>query len=181
MVENIVCALDNLASDASLHGELIAHGLLDVVRRFVDLFLCSTRTGDDGGADDPHEGIELLSMPTGSLKLIKAVASLMMKLSQEPHIQAQCIELGMLDLVQTCLAKFSDYEVHTKLYTAVGCFAACGLNATGAARSGQFLQYCAEIRAKAADAGCVQLLIYGSESSEFFKIRRICSQFLSLL
>ena len=182
MVENIVCTLDNIASDASLHHELIAHGLFDVIGRFVDLFLSSAKEENDVGVDETTEGIELSVMPTGPLKLIKAIASVMMKLSQEPQVQRQCIELGMLDVVQTCLAKFFDYELHTWLYIAVGNFAVSGLSATTpAAKNDHYMQFCADIRRRAANAGCVQLLIFGSESSTFFRIRRICSEYLSLL
>lgn len=182
MVENVVCTLDNIASDVNMQSELIAHGLLDVVARFVQLFLASAKEANDVGVDETVDGIELSVLPTGPLRLIKAIASLMMKLSQDPQVQMQCIDLGMLDLAQTCLAKFFDYEVHTWLYTAIGNFVVSGLNANEpAAKREQYAQFCADIRSRAANAGCVQLLMYGSESSPFFRTRRICSEYLSLL
>ena len=106
MMENIVSTIDNLASDVSIHGELIQNGVVNVIARFIELFLSSAKEENSMGVNEVREGLDLSVMPTGSLKLIKAVTSLMMKLSQEPQIQMQCLELGILDMLQTCIESF---------------------------------------------------------------------------
>lgn len=184
MMENIVCTLDNLASDVAIHGELLQNGVINVIARFIELFLSSAKEENGMGVNELQEGIDLSVMPIGSLKLIKAVTSLMMKLSQEPQIQMQCLDLGMLDMLQTCIESFQDYEVLTWLYIAIGNFTVSGLttNENVQIKNGDhYFNICGEIRVKAANFGCMQILIYGSESSPFFRIRRICNEYLSLL
>jgi len=182
LVENTVCTLNNIASDVGLHSELIANGLIDVIRKFVELYLSSAKEENDFGVDETTDGIDLSVMAIGSLQLIKAIASLIMKLSQAPQIQMQCLEMGMLEMTQTCLDKFHDYEVQTHLHLALGNFVVSGLNEdNGVVQSEAYRQFCAEIRRRAAQSGCLQRLIEGSEGSHFFRIRRICSEYLSLL
>lgn len=106
MMENIVCTLDNLASDMTIHGELLQNGVMNVVARFIELFMASAKEENDMGINELNEGIDLSVMPVGSLKLIKAICSIMMKLSQEPQIQMQCLNLGMLDMLQTSIENF---------------------------------------------------------------------------
>ena len=87
MVENIVCSLQNISNDGSLHKELVANGLIDVVRKFIDLFLAQARSQNEAGENEQVEGLNLKVMPTGALGLIKAISVIIMNLSASPHIQ----------------------------------------------------------------------------------------------
>jgi len=39
MVENIICTLSNISNDFFLHRELIQNGLIEVIKKFIDMFL----------------------------------------------------------------------------------------------------------------------------------------------
>ena len=39
MVENIICTLSNISNDFFLHRELIQNGLVEVIRKFIDMYL----------------------------------------------------------------------------------------------------------------------------------------------
>lgn len=67
MVENIICTLSNISADVTLHQELIANGLLDVVKKFVELYLASAKEENQFGVDEMAEGIDLAVMPIGAL------------------------------------------------------------------------------------------------------------------
>ena len=103
LVENLLGTIDNLASDASIHAELVENGVVEVIGRFISMFVSSAKEQNNMGINEVQDGIDLSVMPTGSLKLIKSVASLMMKLSQQPDIQQHCLSLGMLDMLQTSI------------------------------------------------------------------------------
>ena len=96
MVENIVCTLSNISNDFSLHHELIANGLIDVIRKYIDLFLAEARKGNRYGVDEVVEGIDLAVMPTGALQLIKAIALIISNLSGNSQTSMQCSSLGLL-------------------------------------------------------------------------------------
>lgn len=93
----------------------------------------------------------------------------------------QCINMGSLQILLTCLAKFQDYEVTTQLYRALGNYLTSGLHDDVAAQNPGYAQYCSDIRNRAAQEGCLQQLHAAYEGSQYFRIRRICGEYLQKL
>lgn len=57
MVENIICCLRNISSDNNMQTEIIANGYIDVVKKFIDLFLDTARECNDDGINEKLDGI----------------------------------------------------------------------------------------------------------------------------
>jgi hypothetical protein len=52
MVENIIYTLRNISFDVSMHQELLQNGYIEVIKKFVDLFLASARQQNDRGINE---------------------------------------------------------------------------------------------------------------------------------
>ena len=76
----------NISNDSSLHQELINNGLLDVVRKYVDLFSACAKTENKLGEDETVEGIDLDVMPVKALELLKCIIVIAMNLSNSPQV-----------------------------------------------------------------------------------------------
>jgi hypothetical protein len=81
MVENIICTLSNISDDFSLHRELISNGLIEVIKKFIDMYLEQAQETNEMGIDETEEGLELNVMPVGALNLIKAITIIIMNIS----------------------------------------------------------------------------------------------------
>lgn len=86
MVEEIISTLANISNDFELHSELILNGILEVIKKYIELYLSSAKLMNDHGINELIEGIKLSVMPTGSLNLMKAIAITIKNISSNPKI-----------------------------------------------------------------------------------------------
>ena len=164
MVENIICTLSNISRDHTLHQELIHNGLIDVIKGYIRLFLKHAKQENDLGIDETVDGIQLLqTMPTGSVQLIKSLSQILLNISQNPAIQMQCMNHGIIQLMKDCM-NLKDYEVHTNLYKSLGNF---------------LISKEQDIRKKMVHSGILQEFLESHECSQYFRIKRICSEYLN--
>ena len=84
MVENIIYTLSNISNEFGLHYELIQNGVIQVVHKYIQLFLNEAKELNSQGVNEKRDGIPLNVMPTGALNLIKAICILITNLSQNP-------------------------------------------------------------------------------------------------
>jgi hypothetical protein len=110
MVEGIICTLSNVSNDFEMHPKLIHNGIIDVVSRFIQIYMEKAKLLNDKGVNELTDGIELNVMPVGALNLIKAITLIIKNLCSNNQVHAQCISQGMIDLVKTCL-NMRDYVV----------------------------------------------------------------------
>lgn len=121
MVENIICTLSNISNDFFLHRELIQNGLIEVIKKFIDMFLEQAQEMNYEGVNEIEEGLELNIMTVGALNLIKAVSIIIMNISSNPDVQADCCQYDLITVIQASM-KMRDYEVTTHLYRAMGSY-----------------------------------------------------------
>ena len=91
MVEGIICTLCNVSNDHEMHPELIQNGIIDVVSRFIQIYMEKAKLLNDQGVNELTDGIELNVMPVGALNLIKAITLIIKNLCSNSQVHAQCI------------------------------------------------------------------------------------------
>lgn len=143
MVENIICTLSNISDDDSLHRELISNGLVEVIKKFIDMFLEQAQEVNEMGVNEIQEGLELNVMPVGALNLIKAITIIIMNISSNPDVQGDCLQADIISVILTSL-RLRDYEVTTHLYRAMGAY---------------LVSFNQEIRRRAVHQGCLQEML----------------------
>lgn len=164
LVENILHSLSNISKDETLHQELVANGLLEVYRKFVNLLLSSAMNPNPKGVNEEQEGIDLLAVvPSGTLSMMKSIMNSLVNLSTNPAIQGQCLDEGIIDLLLDS-QKLNDYEMITNIYKTIG-------NMLTSPED--------ETRKKMVHQGFLQEMLHSHEYSPLFKIRRICSEYLN--
>jgi hypothetical protein len=84
MVDEIICTLSNMSSDFAMHKELIHNGIIDVIQRFIQIFLEKSKLVNDQGVNELIDGIELKVMPKGALNLIKAITLIIQNICSNP-------------------------------------------------------------------------------------------------
>lgn len=110
-----------------------------------------------------REGVELSALSIGTFKLIKSLMSIIVNFSANPAIQTQCLDAGLMSLIMEFL-KLKDYELQTNTFTVIGNFMT----------SDQ-----AEIRKRVVRSDFLQLMIDQIENSRFYRIKRICGDYLT--
>lgn len=101
-------------------------------------------------------------MPTGTINLIKAIVITIMNISSNTDVHHFAVHNGLIPLIKNCLL-LHDYEVMTNLIISIGNFCVSSNS---------------EIRKKMVRQGLLQELIDQVDSSQFFRIKRICTEFL---
>jgi hypothetical protein len=74
--------LYNISCDRYLQKELINNGIMEVIKKYIELFLSHAKERNDDDVDETTEGIELIEvMPMGAVALIKGIAKIIFNLS----------------------------------------------------------------------------------------------------
>jgi hypothetical protein len=163
MVENIIFTLMNISNDDTMHKELLQNGYVDVVKKFVDLMVSSALQNNKDGVNEKEDGIDLKVMPAGSLRLMKAIAITLKNISENQECHSQCMQSGLLPLLRTS-KQLHDYEVTANLFRTIGNFLTSPNQ---------------DIRRKCVHLGYLTDLLVNHENNKFFKIKRICSEYLN--
>ena len=91
MVEGIICTLSNVSNDYCMHPELIHNGIIDVVSRFIQIYLEKAKLLNENGVNEMTDGIELSVMPVGALNLIKAITLIIKNLCSNQQVHQKCM------------------------------------------------------------------------------------------
>jgi len=67
MIENVIESLLNYSNDLSLHCELINNGIIEVIRKYIELFMGCAKKENSVGEDETVVGIDLDVMPMNAL------------------------------------------------------------------------------------------------------------------
>jgi hypothetical protein len=115
MVENIIMALSHISDDHNIHQELVSHGYVEVVKKYVDLL--SNLEASEGSP------INFLSLPTGCCELIKSITHTIISLSENSQIHSTLGHTDLLSLLHRMHSLISDdYQIQTMLFEAFGNF-----------------------------------------------------------
>lgn len=86
MVEEIICTLSNISNDFDMHQELISNGIIDVIHRFINIYMEKSKIINNEGINEMIDGIELKVMPVGALNLIKAITLIMKNICSNKEV-----------------------------------------------------------------------------------------------
>lgn len=160
IVENTVQTLCNLSSDHTQHRELIDNGIFKLIQKFLaDLrYFAKTTLGK-------HAGIDFKDLSNGTVSVFKAFIKILLNISENAEVHAACTESDMIDLLLESM-DLNDYEIQTGLYQTIGNI---------------LTSPDAEVRKLMVRRRLLHLVIETQEQSRFYKIKRICGEYLGMV
>ena len=76
----------NISNDPSVHLELINNGILDVIKKYIELFNSCAKTENKLGEDETIEGIDMDVIPIEALEVLKCVIGMAVNLTGNPLV-----------------------------------------------------------------------------------------------